>query len=267
MKKQILSVILGLFILTAFPSFTSFAGEWTQNEAGWRYQDGNGTYTKSGWIEVDGKWYHFDDNGYMESNAWINVSETWYYLDADGACLINTTTPDNYKVGADGARIFEMPATGLPTLVSIQTISASEKYSFINDLYNSDDIFQIDRYTSLIPNDLNTIVEDTVYYAAVCDHVQRFLNKSSFSELMISNNPALRISGYYLEECRQTYLNYLPVLSKDLKNNKLAKYAEDINNMNKAISQIEQRYKPYIDELSSWYYYGYDYNYEYNYNY
>lgn len=29
----------------------------------------------------------------------------WYYLGQDGVMLTNTTTPDGYKVGADGAWI------------------------------------------------------------------------------------------------------------------------------------------------------------------
>ena len=48
-----------------------------------QYRDGNGI-VKTGWYQSDGKWYYMGANGYM---------------------LTNTTTPDGYKVGADGAWI------------------------------------------------------------------------------------------------------------------------------------------------------------------
>lgn len=70
-------------ILTA-TSMISFAGEWKQDNAGWWYQNGDGSYPVSSWKEVNGKQYYFDANGYM---------------------LHDTTTPDGYQVGADGAWI------------------------------------------------------------------------------------------------------------------------------------------------------------------
>lgn len=36
-------------------------------------------------------------------NHWQETDGKWYYCGADGAMLTNTTTPDNYYVGADGA--------------------------------------------------------------------------------------------------------------------------------------------------------------------
>jgi glucan-binding YG repeat protein len=35
--------------------------------------------------------------------GWINWKSKWYYCGNDGAMYTNTTTPDGYKVGSDGA--------------------------------------------------------------------------------------------------------------------------------------------------------------------
>lgn len=35
--------------------------------------------------------------------GWLNDNGTFYYLNGSGAMLSNTTTPDGYYVGANGA--------------------------------------------------------------------------------------------------------------------------------------------------------------------
>jgi N-acetylmuramoyl-L-alanine amidase len=59
------------------------------------------------WIcnKSDGKWYFLDPTGKMVANDWASWKDKWYYLGSDGAMLTNTTTPDGYRVGADGAWI------------------------------------------------------------------------------------------------------------------------------------------------------------------
>lgn len=75
---KILSVAMVMGILA---TSTSFAGQWKQEGAAWKYQNDNGTYA-TGWNWVDGKSYFFDTNAKM---------------------LANTTTPDGYSVNTDGA--------------------------------------------------------------------------------------------------------------------------------------------------------------------
>lgn len=76
---SVLSVFFG--VMLALPMI-SYAGEWKQDEAGWRYQNDNGTY-QIGWFQdIDGNWYYFD--------------ETSTYM------LFDTITPDGYKVSTDG---------------------------------------------------------------------------------------------------------------------------------------------------------------------
>lgn len=63
---------------------TEITSGWKQDDAGWWYQNLDGSYTKSAWRRVGDQYYYFNENGYM---------------------LYNTTTPDGYQVGADGARL------------------------------------------------------------------------------------------------------------------------------------------------------------------
>ena len=105
------------------PGVSSQRG-WIKTEKGWNFvkdngakacsewvSDAEGTYwidedtsMAKGWRQIDGKWYYLRSNGAMAKNYWEEGQDgTWYYLGADGAMLTNTTTPDGYRVGADGA--------------------------------------------------------------------------------------------------------------------------------------------------------------------
>lgn len=76
-------------------------------KAGWYYEDGiwylldSDGDERTGWQQVNGTWYYLSESGAMARNQWVGN----YYLGADGAMLTNTTTPDGYQVGADGAWI------------------------------------------------------------------------------------------------------------------------------------------------------------------
>ena len=120
MKKKLL-LTASVFVLTLVSAFAAKAGQWENSSSGWRYQDDTGSYIKSSWFhDKDGSWYHFNSDGYMEKE-WVIDNGKWYYLDypngylrtnmwisgkyfvgGDGAMLTDTTTPDGYKVGADG---------------------------------------------------------------------------------------------------------------------------------------------------------------------
>ncbi len=76
-------------------------GSWQQNSTGWWYQNADGTYPVSTWQQINGSWYYFNESGYMVASIWIGN----YYLGENGAMLTNTTTPDGYVVGSDGAWI------------------------------------------------------------------------------------------------------------------------------------------------------------------
>ena len=66
-----------------------------------------------GWFfdNTDGKWYYLDGSGAMVV-GWQNIGGKWYYFTVNkdnkhpyGSLYVNTTTPDGYKVNADGVWI------------------------------------------------------------------------------------------------------------------------------------------------------------------
>lgn len=80
-------------VLLASTSITSYAAQWKSDSVGWWWEEDDGSYPVSQWKEINGKSYYFGQDGYM---------------------LANTTTPDGYLVGEDGAWI-EGVSDELPT--------------------------------------------------------------------------------------------------------------------------------------------------------
>ena len=82
---------IGLAAVAAFSSImvsSAWAGTWKQNNVGWWFDNGNGTYPASTWQWIDG-----NNDGIAEC----------YYFDRAGYMLANTSTPDGYQVNASGA--------------------------------------------------------------------------------------------------------------------------------------------------------------------
>ena len=82
---------IGLAAVAAFSSImvsSAWAGTWKQNNVGWWFDNGNGTYPASTWQWIDG-----NNDGIVEC----------YYFDRAGYMLANTSTPDGYQVNASGA--------------------------------------------------------------------------------------------------------------------------------------------------------------------
>lgn len=79
-------------------------GNWVLDSKGWWYKRTDGTYPKAEWLEDKGKWYFFDQEGYMKK-GWIFWKEKWHYLGENGDMLVDTTTPDGYKVDKEGVYI------------------------------------------------------------------------------------------------------------------------------------------------------------------
>lgn len=94
-------------IRNAIAAGTSYdnVGQWVQDSTGWWYRNADGSYTVNNWQQIGDEWFYFGPNGYMMT-GWIDSNGKWYYCDpARGNMLVNTTTPDGYSVGADGACI------------------------------------------------------------------------------------------------------------------------------------------------------------------
>lgn len=86
--KKFGKLLTATFLLTFSMTITAFAGTWKQDNAGWWWQNDDGTYPKSTW-----QWIDDDGDGTAES----------YCFDANGYVYTNTTTPDGYTVNGDGA--------------------------------------------------------------------------------------------------------------------------------------------------------------------
>ncbi|MCI8660830.1 MAG: hypothetical protein HFG54_11420 [Lachnospiraceae bacterium] len=92
------------------PSSNPGGGNWKRNNIGWWYEYANGSYPTNGWLMINNVWYCFDASGYMRM-GWIQAGDgKWYYCDeregtTQGAMLTNTTTPDGYRVDANGVWI------------------------------------------------------------------------------------------------------------------------------------------------------------------
>lgn len=79
------------------------AGEWLELSDADYWIDSNG-YMATGWRQYNnGAWYYFKASGAMAANYWVLDNGKWFYLGTDGFMLTNTTTPDGYVLGADGA--------------------------------------------------------------------------------------------------------------------------------------------------------------------
>ncbi|MGI5959281.1 MAG: hypothetical protein ACOX60_07700 [Massiliimalia sp.] len=77
---------------------------WVYSGGRWYYMNNDGSM-HFGWLNWAGYWYHLDSHGMM-STGWKQINGKWYYFYGEnGRMAANTTTPDGYQVGADGAWI------------------------------------------------------------------------------------------------------------------------------------------------------------------
>jgi len=80
------------------------SGKWILDSKGSWYKRADGTYPKAEWMQDKGKWYYFDNEGYMKK-GWILWNAKWYYLGENGDMLLDTITPDGYRLDKDGVYI------------------------------------------------------------------------------------------------------------------------------------------------------------------
>lgn len=108
---------------------------WRYSPGGWWFQLYGGGWLSDGWKMIRNRWYRFDGNGYMVTGWFMDADGNRYYLNpvddgtlgmmrtgwqvidgksyyfntqSDGTMgrlYVDTTTPDGYRVGADGALV------------------------------------------------------------------------------------------------------------------------------------------------------------------
>lgn len=104
MKKLFSALLVSSMLICSFTS-VAFADSWIRaNDGRWWYRHDNGTFTQGAWELIDGKYYYFDGEGWM---------------------LSNTTTPDGYYVGADGAWAQNGAASSGSTQTTVQETAAA----------------------------------------------------------------------------------------------------------------------------------------------
>ena len=76
-------------------------GCWLNADGSW-----NPNYSNGRWKSNSTGWWYGDTSGWYASNCWQKIDGMWYYFGGDGYILYDTTTPDGYYVGADGACVY-----------------------------------------------------------------------------------------------------------------------------------------------------------------
>ncbi|MCB7317799.1 hypothetical protein [Lacrimispora sp. 210928-DFI.3.58] len=120
MKKRNVKTILCILGLTLSISGKAtenvYAGAWAQDNTGWWYDNGDGTYPAASWQWIDGAWYCFDGSGYMRTGwidntyycassgamvtEWYKIGSSWYYFAGDGSVVRDQWIGDYYLLSS-----------------------------------------------------------------------------------------------------------------------------------------------------------------------
>ncbi|WP_367567207.1 hypothetical protein [Lacrimispora sp.] len=110
-KMRPTKMTLTVLMLSILFSFSVYAGEGLgiipsksdDDSRAWKYFNADNTMVKDEWRQVNEHWYYFDNEGVSKQNTWAEIGGKWYYFDHWSRMLHDTTTPDGYYVGTDGA--------------------------------------------------------------------------------------------------------------------------------------------------------------------
>lgn len=109
-RLLILSIMLVLTLSFAFDAYARegmAAVKYTDTEQVFWYEGEDGLYITNQWKQVWDNWYYFGEDGESLQNTWAEIDGKWYYFDNWSIMLHDTTTPDGYNVGSDGAWVTE----------------------------------------------------------------------------------------------------------------------------------------------------------------
>lgn len=107
--RRNIRILFLILLVSLFTTFSSFAKEGmlpgASSETGqvYKYLNADDSFAINEWKQVWNNWYYFGEDGKSKQNAWENIDDKWYYFDQWSVMLHDTTTPDGYTVGSDGA--------------------------------------------------------------------------------------------------------------------------------------------------------------------
>lgn len=105
-KKLLLTVVPA----TLAVSFTAFAGQWSQDMNGWRYENDDGSYCRNGWYWLDGnqdgiaECYIFDNDGYAQVSLYNLTAKAGGYEVNDQGRLGRRRSGPGKEGGGPGGR-------------------------------------------------------------------------------------------------------------------------------------------------------------------
>lgn len=111
--KNVVKTLVITLLMSLFTSFMVFAfnegralitsQENYDFERAYCYVYEDGHFSKNEWKFIADDWYYFGDDKKSKQNTWSEIDGKWYYFDNFSRMLHDTTTPDGYTVGPDGA--------------------------------------------------------------------------------------------------------------------------------------------------------------------
>lgn len=196
-------LLIATMMISASASIMAIAGEWKSNENGWWYDRGDGSWPVNGWEWIDG-----NSDGIAEC----------YYFNSDGYCLLNTATPDNYIVDANGAWIVNGLVQTQPVTINGNEAGAVQPVSYVG-VYALADYWPKyiewpDEYMPLglgypairIDSHLNGIIQGHYYDGSTgasldmtCDFMELVDNNGHFSTVLPEQGYEV-VLDFYLQE-------------------------------------------------------------------
>ncbi len=156
MKKTLIRKIIAVTIATTTILGVSSIGA----SAEWKHNNDN-TWSNSdatnGWFKDKNDWYYFK-NGVMQT-GWIQDGDKYYYLSSNGNMLVNSTTPDGYKVDSNGVWIQNNVNSNNTTSTNTDINSTSNSNNMTNLTNNIDNSTKVSKDITL--NNTGSITNNT----------------------------------------------------------------------------------------------------------
>lgn len=190
---------------------------WKQIDGSWYYFKGSGEIA-TGWLQVTSgsPWYYLKSDGKMVT-GWMQIGNKWYCFKSNGEMYANTTTPDGYQVGSDGAQISE---------VNTSTSQEIQNDNYLNSHMSEEELYRCaSQAASMIKRRLYNPNSFILNYVLVFDY-------EGYACALAINYSAMNLMGGYSREIKDfIYFGYDNFISEDyldaLDKYKLSKYISD----------------------------------------